>query len=145
MTAALSPQIRASVAVGSTTGRARIRFGTDADELAFLEKAPAHLHLPLLLGLWTGQREGDLLCLPWNAYDGKHIRLRQSKTGMRVMIPVGTPLKAALDTTKRQSTVIFMHTKGRPWTEDGFRSSWNKACRKAGVVGVTFNDLRVRP
>ena len=107
------PQIRASVAVGSTTGRARDKIWTDADELAFLEKAPAHLHLPLLLGLWTGQREGDLRCLPWNAYDGKHIRLRQSKTGMRVMIPVGTPLKAALDTTKRQSTVIFSHTSNR--------------------------------
>ena len=25
---------------------------------------------------------------------------------------------------------------------DGFRSSWGKACRAVGVVGVTFNDLR---
>ena len=28
---------------------------------AFLDRAPAHLHLPLLLALWTGQRQGDLL------------------------------------------------------------------------------------
>jgi integrase len=28
------------------------------------------------------------------------------------------------------------------WTADGFRSSWRKACAAAGVVGVTFNDLR---
>jgi integrase len=54
---------------------------TDADEAAFIERAPAHLHLPLTLALWTGQRQGDLLRLPWSAYDGKHIRLRQSKTG----------------------------------------------------------------
>ena len=54
---------------------------TAADEAAFLERAPAHLHLPLLLALWTGQRQGDLLRLPWSAYDGTHIRLRQSKTG----------------------------------------------------------------
>ena len=33
------------------------------DEAAFLEHAPAHLHLPLLLALWTGQRQGDLLRL----------------------------------------------------------------------------------
>jgi hypothetical protein len=39
------------------------------------------LHLPLLLALWTGQRQGDLLRLPWSAYDGEHVRLRQSKTG----------------------------------------------------------------
>jgi integrase len=31
---------------------------------------------------------------------------------------------------------------GQPWTSDGFRSSWGKACLKAGIVGVTFNDLR---
>ncbi len=54
---------------------------TAADEATFLERAPAHLHLPLLLALWTGQRQGDLLRLPWSAYDGTHIRLRQSKTG----------------------------------------------------------------
>jgi integrase len=31
---------------------------------------------------------------------------------------------------------------GSPWTPDGFRASWAKACTKAGIVGVTFNDLR---
>jgi hypothetical protein len=49
-------------------------------EAAFFKSAPAHLHLPLLLGLWTGQREGDFLRLPWSAYDGKVIRLRPRKT-----------------------------------------------------------------
>jgi integrase len=70
---------------------------TDDDEANFIAKAPAHLHLPLLMALWTGQRQGDLLRLPWSAYDGKHIRLRQSKSGVRVTILVGAPLKAALD------------------------------------------------
>ena len=74
---------------------------TADDEAAFLKSAPAHLHLPLLLALWTGQRQGDLLRLPWSSYDGTHIRLRQSKTGARVVIPVGTPLKAALDAAKK--------------------------------------------
>ena len=63
------------------------------DEAGFLERAPPHLHLPLMLGLWTGQRQGDLLRLPWSGYDGKSIRLRQSKGGRRVVIPVGEPLK----------------------------------------------------
>ena len=63
---------------------------THDDEAAFLKSAPAHLHLPLLLALWTGQRQGDLLRLPWSAYDGTHIRLRQSKTGAsRVVNPGG--------------------------------------------------------
>jgi len=112
------------------------------DEAAFLEHAPAHLHLPMLLALWTGQRQGDLLRLPWSAYDGATIRLRQSKTGARVAIAVGAPLKAALDAARKHGPVILTSANGRPWTEGGFRMSWWLAARKAGIVGVTFNDLR---
>jgi integrase len=112
------------------------------DEAAFLEHAPAHLHLPLLLALWTGQRQGDLLRLPWSAYDGAAIRLRQSKTGARVEIPVGAPLKAALDVTTKHGPIILTSTDKRPWTPDGFRASWGKACTKSGIAGLTFNDLR---
>jgi integrase len=112
---------------------------TTDDEATFLKNAPSHLHLPLLLTLWTGQRQGDLLRLPWSSYDGTHIRLRQSKISARVVIPVGAPLKLALDKTLKRSTVILVNSDGAPWSPDGFRSSWRKAC---GVVGVTFNDLR---
>ncbi|MGZ5867844.1 MAG: integrase, partial [Xanthobacteraceae bacterium] len=38
--------------------------------------------------------------------------------------------------------LILTSTDHRPWTPDGFRSSWGKACAKAGVNHVTFNDLR---
>jgi integrase len=117
---------------------------TADDEAAFLKNAPAHLHLPLLLALWTGQRQGDLLRLPWSAYDGTRIRLRQSKTGARVSIPVGAPLKAALDgaAKTKHGPIILTSTDKQPWTADGFRASWRKACQKVGIVGVTFNDLR---
>jgi len=114
----------------------------DTDEAAFLERAPVHLHLALMLALWTGQRQGDLLRLAWSAYDGRHIRLRQSKGGVRVVIKVGAPLKAALDAAVKRSTIILTNSDGKPWTSDGFRASWGKACRAAGVVGVTFHDLR---
>jgi integrase len=115
---------------------------TADDEAIFVAKAPPHLHLALILALWTGQRQGDLLRLPRSGYDGTHIRLRQSKTGARVMIPVGTPLKAALDATPKRSTVILTTSDNKPWTADGFRSSWRKACIAAGISGLTFHDLR---
>jgi integrase len=121
----------------------RVDFVWSVDnEAAFLEHAPAHLHLPLLLALWTGQRQGDLLRLPWSAYDGSTIRLRQSKTGARVEIPVGAPLKAALEAARKHGPIILTSANARPWTEGGFRASWWLACKKAGIVGVTFNDLR---
>jgi hypothetical protein len=83
--------------------------------------------------------------------DGKEIRLRQSKSvrkGARryvhVTIPVGAPLKEALDAAARtrRSTIILTTMEGTPWTPDVFRASWGKAVKKARVVGVTFNDLR---
>jgi integrase len=120
---------------------------TDDHIEQFSAKAPKHLHLPLMLALGTGQRQGDLLVLPWSAYDGQFIRLRQRKgnkgKGRRVKIPVEASLKAMLDRTPRVATVILTTTNGTAWTEDGFRSSWGKACEKAGIPdGLTFHDLR---
>ena len=51
-------------------------------------------------------------------------------------IPVGAPLKEALDAATKRCPVILTNTDGKPWTSDGFRSSWRKACSAAGVVGV---------
>jgi integrase len=59
-----------------------------------------------------------------------------------VTIPVGAPLKAALDAALKHGPLILTSTDRRPWTEDGFRSSWRKACATAGIVGLTFHDLR---
>jgi integrase len=66
---------------------------SETDIARFLAVASPPLRLPLLLALWTGQRQGDLLRLPWSAFDGSTIRLRQSKTGRRVAIKAGEPLR----------------------------------------------------
>ena len=126
---------------------------TDGHEQAFYDHAPKQLHLALKLALWTGQRQGDLLALTWSAYDGKHIRLKQQKTGARVVIPVGRPLKEVLEAAKsdladRMSVVeiaelpILTSFKGAPWDANNFRARWRQACDAAGILGLTFHDLR---
>lgn len=115
---------------------------TVADETAFLETAPPHLRLPFLLGLHTGQREGDILRLTWAAYDGTHIRLRQSKKGRRVVVPVTAALKQELDRTRRKAVTICATSRGTSWTVGGFSASWRKALAAAGLTGLTFHDLR---
>ncbi len=118
---------------------------TADDEAAFAAKASSSLNLALQLALWTGQRQGDLLRLTWFAYDGACIRLQQGKTGVRVTIPIGAPMRAILDHHRvgaAKGDKILRNTAGGDWTPDGFRASWGKACRSAGISGVTFHDLR---
>lgn len=115
---------------------------SDDDKSAFMGSAPEHLRLAFMLALWTGQRQGDLLRLPWSAYDGTRVRLKQSKTGARVSIPIGQPLKVLLDAAKRKAITILATEAGTSWTESGFRASWRTACKKASVSGLTFHDLR---
>jgi integrase len=109
---------------------------------ALLSVASPEIKLALVLALWTGQRQGDLLRLAWSSYDGAYIRLRQSKTGRRIAMPAGAPLKALLDLTERRGPLILVNSLGRPWTSDGFRTSWSKTCASAGIGGLTFHDLR---
>jgi integrase len=110
----------------------------------FCTVASPELQFALLLALWTGQRQGDLIRLGWTQYDGTHIRLRQSKGGTRVVIPVGPVLKAALDARRQLDGMILQNTFGEPWTSDGFRTSWGKAIQRAGLgdADLHFHDLR---
>ena len=118
------------------------RVWSDDDEAAFLRVASSHLRLALILAADTGQRQGDLLRLPWSAWDGAHLHVRQGKTGRRVRIPATDRLKAALASTQRRAVTILTTLRGRAWTSDGFRTSWAKACAAAQITGLTFHDLR---
>lgn len=107
-----------------------------------IKPAPEPLVRAMLLALWTGQRQGDLLKLTWRAYDGQSIALRQSKTGAHVRVKVSRELKECLDNVKRGDAVtILTNGQGQPWAT-GFKSSWRKAVERAGIEDRTFHDLR---
>jgi integrase len=115
---------------------------TSEDIARFLKIAPPYLGLAMLLAVNTGQRQGDLLQLPWSSYDGKAIKLRQRKTGQYVPIPVTDELKAALDAAPKRSPIILTNSDDKPWSQSGFQGAWGKAMMRAGIRGLTFHDLR---
>jgi integrase len=115
---------------------------TEQNVAAFMAVASEPLQRALVLALETGQRQGDLLLLPWSAYDGAWIRLRQSKTGRAVNIPVTRRLRAVLENTPRSATVILTNKRGIAWQGNRFRKAWGDATRKAGITDRTFHDLR---
>jgi len=53
----------------------------------------------------------------------------------------GMPLRALLDATERRGPLILTNSYGRPWTSDGFSTSWSKTCARPGTA-LTFHDLR---
>ena len=109
---------------------------------AFNAVASAELRLAMLLALYTAQRQGDLLKLPWSAYDGTAITLRQGKTRQRLVIPCTVDLKEALDAAPRRSPLILTTTKGRSWTKRYFAAQWETAAKAAGIADLHFHDLR---
>ncbi|WP_114010799.1 tyrosine-type recombinase/integrase [Cohaesibacter intestini] len=120
---------------------------TQAERLAALDAAPQQLILPMALALYAGLRQGDVIKLPWTAYDGGSINFIQSKTGDPIWVPTGQVLKTIIDNTKRHSPIMCLTTKHTPWTASGFRASFFKLIREleqANKVqpGLTFHGLR---
>ena len=95
------------------------------------------------------RRQETCCVLPWSPYDGASIRLVQSKSirrgarPVRVTIPVGAPLKAALDTAAKAiyGPIILTSTDKKPWTAGGFRASWREACAKGSSGNNRFARL----
>ena len=124
------------------TGSRRDSVWTPALIAKFRAGAAPHLLLPFEIALATGQRQGDILALPWKAYDGVYLQFDQSKTEKRLKVKVHSRLKVMLDALPKDKLRICLNSRGRPWTKDGFKTSWGKECARLGIEGVTFHDLR---
>lgn len=100
-----------------------------------MRELPAPLARVVLLGLYTGQRRGDLVALPWSAYDGRAIRLTQGKTGAQLVIPAHAVLRAALDNWRRTAAdeTILVSPTGRPWRPVELSQKLPAALRRIGL------------
>jgi integrase len=112
----------------------------------FMQVAPIEIQRMLILGLHSGQREGDLLRLPWSAYDGVKISLRQSKArrggnlGPLVEIPCTAALRRMLDSMERVSPLILTTKTGQSLKKRYFARLWDEAMEKAGLQSVLLPD-----
>lgn len=114
-----------------------------------LQLAEAELRGPVrlafMLGLYTGQRQGDILRMTWAQYDGRGITLRQTKTAEDIYIPAAPALKAALDEARltRSAVHIVAHGKGG-YSEGAFRYAWGVELKRIGLgdTGLVFHGLR---
>jgi integrase len=115
---------------------------------AFMKAAGPEMKMAMILALHTGQRQGDLLQLAWNNYDGECISLRQGKSrrgklaGRLVNIRCTKALKETLDGLQRRSTLILVTKTGRAFKKRYFALQWEQTCKNAGIEDLHFHDIR---
>jgi integrase len=139
------------------------------EEAIQLMKAPIYLAAPIAIAAYLGLREGDILKAAQTAIDDQQrlLRLTTSKTRRTVELPVCDDLWSILlrfrkwraaywaDQQKKRPRenvqdlvmTMFVNSRGKAWTADGFRTSWGKwrdSQEKAGKVGagITFHGAR---
>lgn len=119
------------------------RIWTEADFNKLEAAASQELVWAARLAALTGLRRGDLLKLTWANVTGNRIEISTGKSRHRrkVIIPIGTELKALLEALPRRATTVLTTTEGRPWAS-GFAASWQTASKRAGLGGLHFHDLR---
>jgi integrase len=119
---------------------------TDADIAQLKKTCSPEIAHAVDLAAHTGLRLGDLLRLSWShvGEDAIIIATGKSRHRREAIIPLYDTLKSVLVSIPKRSTTILTSSRCRPWTEDGFGSSFNKAKIDAGLAesDLHFHDLR---
>jgi integrase len=119
---------------------------TESDIARLKQACTAEIAHTVDLASHTGLRLGDLLRLSWShvGADAIMIATGKSKHRREAIVPLYDDLKAVLASIPKRSTTILTNSRQRPWTRDGFGSSFNKAKIAAGMSNgdLHFHDLR---
>jgi integrase len=125
-----------------------LRTGSDGRPTRTGEMVCCYMDLLYLLY----QRGTDIRLLKWSDVQGDVLRVKPTKTedssGSQVAITL-TPavlavLKHARALKKERSVYVIATEHGEPYTANGIGSLFRRACRRAGVSGVTLKDIRAK-
>jgi hypothetical protein len=107
------------------------------------EHGKSELWWAAAVALYSGQRQADCLAMLWSDVDSGVIAVVQQKTGKKLRVPMHRDLRAVLDMIPRRSVTILSNTLGKPWTVDGFKTSWGKElAHMPELRGLVFHGLR---
>lgn len=119
---------------------------TDSDIAHIKKTCSAEIANAVDLAGHTGLRLSELLRLSWSHVGDDAIVLTTGKSRHRreAIIPLYGALRDVLARIPKRATTILTSSRRRPWTADGFGSSFNKAKIDAGMSerDLHFNDLR---
>jgi integrase len=120
---------------------------TDADIAALKKTCSAEIGHAVDLASHTGLRLSDLLRLSWSHVGEDAITIATGKGRRRraeAIVPLYDTLRRVLDEIPKRSTTVLTSSRRRPWTANGFGSSFNKAKIDAKLTDADlhFHDLR---
>jgi integrase len=99
--------------------------------------------LAFALGLFTGQRRGDVIRMGRQHIRGDLVHVVQEKTGAVLAIPLHPELRAALALVPATQMTFVMTLRGKPFDGKSFTQWFAEACDKAGLSSAcTFHGLR---
>ena len=119
---------------------------TSEEELRLLNECAPHLKPILIIALNTGMRLGEILGLKWNQIDFRRmqVRVERTKSGSVRFIPMNLVLSETLSMLRSRNEgleyVFHNPETGRPLAS--VKRAFLTACRKAGITGLRFHDLR---
>jgi hypothetical protein len=110
----------------------------------------------VLLAATTGQRQGDILALERGAWAAGKLRLKQSKRGAQVAVPLLAPLEDRLKSAAERKlargwaaepALLVAEPTGRAWRANAFRKRFAQVRTAAAesvpsVASAWFLDLR---
>jgi hypothetical protein len=112
-----------------------------------LDRAPIQILIPIGLGMFAGAREADALTFHKTGFTGTHVRWTAGKNGREIWLPAHPKLIEILGKAPKNATIFCLNSRGKPWTQSGFRASFFQLLRRLreeGLIeaGLTFHGLR---
>ena len=117
---------------------------TNEEWKAVTEAASKHILAPIMLCGLLGWREGEAISAPRTAYNEKTGELVRTSAKSGKIVKTDTPkqVAAALEAIfPHAATTLLVSSTGRPWTLNGFRSSFFRLIRNLEEKGQIGPDL----
>jgi integrase len=122
---------------------ARTRRLEDSEEAKILNELPALYQRIVRFALATAMRRGEVLSLLWSNVnlDARVAVLPMTKNGDPRRVPLSNE---AISVLKEQKVSVVRSMVGMVFdvTPIALDKAWRRACKKAGISGLRFHDLR---
>jgi len=124
----------------------RLKYLTEQEAQKIIELSPEPLKSIVIIALYTGMRQGEILNMRWQDIDlrEKIITVPETKSNEKRYIPMNnTVLETILSRGHNiNSQNIFCNKDNKPISSSYVTHTFRKVIKKAGIKDFRFHDLR---